>query len=224
MTIHLPLFTPQDQHSQGWLRPALPSLGVPGREEVTFHPSSPPTKPRRSTLPLHWGSCASQAFPQAPRAQKAAAKRHGLAVIIPGRRSVRASSIPGICLCRSQQWPHRRQRCSSADRHSRAKTPVAPPWFIRQGQAIGWKLCLAILYRGSGVTRVKPLALPALVPAYCSPFFPPWQVFGLLIAQMQSTGGGGGVLIKTLATAGASANPTGLAFQGSAAHLSDTSS
>ena len=103
-------------------------------------------------------------------------------------QSIRVSSIRGILLSRSQKRPHQQRRSFSADRHRRTKTLSTAPWLIQRGQAVGWKLRLAIPCSGSRVTQVKPLMSLVLVPGYRSPFFPPWQVFALLIAQVQSTG------------------------------------
>lgn len=188
---------------------------MPGREKWHFIPLL--HLPSQGGAHHHCiqSSSISQVFPWAPQAQKSVAKCHGLDLIIPERQTVRASSILGICLGCSQQWSHQQQRSSSVDRHSHAKTSFTPPWFIWQAQAGGWKLHLAILCRGAGVTWVNPLALLALVAVYCPLLLSSCRC--LLCRKLRHKA------LEGFLTMEASANLAGLAFQGSALCLGDTS-
>lgn len=136
----------------------------------------------RARYPRARGSCASQGF---LRAQKAAAKCHGLAVIIPGRQSVRASSIPGICLGRSQQWSHQRRRSSSTDKTQPCQNTIRTSAVHPAGTSCWVKAAF-----GNPVLRVRCYTGEALsVASIGACVSHSLLVFALLIAEMQSTGG-----------------------------------
>lgn len=204
-----PIYTLRASTEKDDLWPPLLSLKVPGRGEATLHPSSPLAKPR-TYYPCIWGSCASQAFPWAPWAQKAAAKCHSLAVIIPGRQSIRALSIlASASIAASNDLTSGRglpvQTDTAMPKH-RSHLHGSPG-----GDKLSGESCVRqSLLRGLVLTQVKLLALPASVPGYHSPSSPLAVVCASDCSDAKHMG--------------ASASLTGLAFPGSAAGLGDTSS